>query len=281
LDVWERVADTRSRQSRQQNAVEEQEAYSRLPREGGRLPARSIRATAHALDVWRRPRPLSYTNEFLYDVNYPVEHPMRIGIVTGDLRRVRCAEVWVNSENTNMRMSRFEEFSISAIIRFEGALRDEVGRVIHDCIADELSRKIAGRSPVAPGTAVTTGSGQLAKSNGVHYVIHVAAVHGEPGEGYHQILDVGRCVTNALAEMERRLSSAVRSILFPLLGTGVGGAELEPTVSAMLGAALDHLATKQSVKTRTIYFLAYTDIELEVCRNLFDRSSRLSRSAVS
>jgi O-acetyl-ADP-ribose deacetylase (regulator of RNase III) len=81
--------------------------------------------------------------------------------------------------------------------------------------------------------------------------------------------------------MERRLSSAVRSILFPLLGTGVGGAELEPTVSAMLGAALDHLATKQSVKTRTIYFLAYTDIELEVCRNLFDRSSRLSRSAVS
>src|SRR6185369_11172535 len=134
------------------------------------------------------------------------------------------------------------EHSVSAIIRFQGAVHDETGRVVDDRIADELALKVAGRTPVAAGAALTTGPGELARRHGVHNVIHVAAVQGEPGEGYRPIADIGRCVTNALAEAERLATDGpARSILFPLLGTGQAGGPVEPTARAIAGAALDHL----------------------------------------
>jgi O-acetyl-ADP-ribose deacetylase (regulator of RNase III) len=257
LDAWERLADAR--------------AGTRVSPGAGR------RAEPGRTD--RRPVPLSLTEEFRYPLA-DRDGPGGVGIVTGDLRRVRCAEVWVNPENTSMTMARFEEYAVSAIIRFEGALRDEAGRVVRDSIAEELAGKVAGRAPVAPGTAIATGAGQLLRSNGVRYVIHVAAVQGEPGEGFRQILDIGRCVTAALTLMDelstgqRPSHPPLRTILFPLLGTGVGGGDLQATVTALLGATLDYLAGRTAGE-RTVYFLAYTDVELAVCRAVFDASPRL------
>src|SRR5262249_50445112 len=103
----------------------------------------------------------------------------RLGIVIGDIRHVSHVDIWVNSENTDMRMARHTDYSISAIIRYDGAKRDDEGRVVEDLIADELERKVAGRRPVAPATVLATGSGMLAESNGVRLVLHIAAVQGE------------------------------------------------------------------------------------------------------
>jgi hypothetical protein len=257
LDVWDRLADAADRRSRST-------VSTRRP-----VPA-------------SRPQPLRHIDEF----HYPIAHPGRVGqrvaIVAGDLRRVRCADVWVNPENTSMRMPRFEEYSTSAIIRYEGALRDETGQVTRDHIAEELTRKIGDRVPVAPGAAIVTGPGELARTNNVRQVVHVAAVHGEPGEGYRQILDIGRCVTNALLAVEHLNADAgegipaLRSILFPLLGTGQGGGDTELTVVALLGAALDHLGGAPARHAVDIaFFLAYTDVELAICRRVFDRSAHL------
>jgi O-acetyl-ADP-ribose deacetylase (regulator of RNase III) len=180
---------------------------------------------------------------------------------------VHSADVWVNSENTDMRMSRFEEYSISAIIRFEGATRDGAGRVVEDSIAEELTRTVAGRAPVAAGSVITTGSGKLAGRNGVRHIIHVAAVRGEPGEGYRQVADVGGCVTNALVEADRLAAvDSVRSILLPLFGTGVAGGEIEPTVRAMVGAIADHFSHDREGGLRVVYLLASTEPEQEACR---------------
>jgi O-acetyl-ADP-ribose deacetylase (regulator of RNase III) len=252
LDAWERLADARA---------------------GGHGPVR--RPEPGRRD--RRPAPLLLTEEFRYRLADRDDDSVGVGIMTGDMRRVRSAEVWVNSENTSMAMARFEEYAISAIIRFEGALRDETGRVVADYIADELTRKVAGRTPVAPGTAIATGAGQLAHSNGVRHVIHVAAVHGEPGEGYRQVRDIGRCVTAALEVMDQLSAAApepLRTILFPLLGAGAGGGELAATVTAMLGATLDYFAG-HDLTDRMVYFLAYSDVELEACREVFDATSKL------
>ncbi|HEY0640420.1 MAG TPA: helix-turn-helix domain-containing protein [Pseudonocardiaceae bacterium] len=201
----------------------------------------------------------------------------QIGIVTGDIRRVKQADIWVNAENTNMQMARVEEHSISAVIRFEGARLDGAGRVVVDSIADELTRQTSGRTPVAPGTAIVTGAGELATKNGVRNVIHVAAVQGEPGAGYRQVREVGRCVTHALREAEMLTSPGTSrsTILFPILGVGVGGGDLEPTVRALLGAAVAHFSTERHTRIGTILFLAYTELERATCLTIFDGNSRL------
>jgi O-acetyl-ADP-ribose deacetylase (regulator of RNase III) len=212
----------------------------------------------------RTPRPLESVRVQLYRVG---PQDRFIGIVTGDLRRVRCAEVWVNSENTAMQMARFDEFSVSSIIRYEGARRDGAGRIIEDRIADELARRVAGRQQVPAGTAIVTGSGELVR-NRVRYIVHVAAVQGEPGAGFRQIREVGQCVTNALTEIDKIGDQpAVRTVLFPLLGTGQGGGELRQTVDALLSAAIDYFTAVPTTQLTTVYFLAYTDIELTVCES--------------
>ncbi|GAA2621562.1 hypothetical protein GCM10010399_60780 [Dactylosporangium fulvum] len=240
LDAWERVAD------------------------GGLTQVPSQRGG--------RQRLLSHSST----VRYRTASGRTVGVVAGDLRRVTGVDVWVNSENTDMRMSRFEEYSVSAIIRFEGAVRDETGHVLDDRVADELEARVGGRRPVAAGTAIATGAGALTDHNGVRHIIHVAAVRGEPGEGYRQVADIGRCVTNALTEAERLTD--VRSIVFPLLGAGVAAGVLEPTVDAMVGAVTDHFVTHgpEWSGLDTVYLLASTAEELDACRRVLDATPDLA-----
>lgn len=185
-----------------------------------------------------------------------------IGIVTGDLFRVRCAEVWVNSENTTMRMAGVDEFSVSAVIRYQGARRDGSGQMIDDPIADELSQALAGRRQVPAGTAIVTGAGELWR-NGVRYIAHVAAVDGAPGEGFRQVRELGRCVTNVLTEVE---PLHVRTILFPLLGTGQGGGEVRRTAQTLVDATLNYFAAVPATGIAAVFLLAYTDVQLEACQ---------------
>jgi O-acetyl-ADP-ribose deacetylase (regulator of RNase III) len=194
----------------------------------------------------------------------------RIAVVPGDIRRVRFADIWVNSENTDMQMARVTEFSTSAIIRYWGSIRDDTGHVVRDVIAEELAERVRTSRPVAPGTTIVTGGGALTESNGVRHIIHVAAVRGEPGAGFRQVSDVGWCVTNVLGRAVRlaRADPTLRTILFPLLGTGMAGAPVEPTADAMLSAAVDHVVHEPETPLRTIYFLAYSERE----RRVFNRA---------
>lgn len=200
------------------------------------------------------------------------EPACRIAIVPGDIRRVTFAEVWVNSENTDMQMARVTEFSTSAIIRYWGSVRDDTGHVVVDVIADELAERVRASRPVAPGTAIVTGSGALRKSNGVHRIIHVAAVQGEPGAGFRQVNDIGWCVTNTLDQAARLAGGdpALRTVLFPLLGTGMAGAPVEATANAMLLATVDHVVQRPQTPLRTICLLAYSERE----RRILDRLCR-------
>lgn len=186
----------------------------------------------------------------------------RLGVVPGGIQVVSDVDVWVNSENTDLQMSRFTEFSVSAIIRYYGALRDLAGSVVEDLIADEL-RGVVRHTPVAPGTAVVTGAGALAAGNNVRYVVHVAAVQGEPGAGFRPVRNLGRCVRNALSAAEELAiaDERVRSIIFPLLGTGVGGGPPERIAPVLVAAALDHFGAVPNAVLRTVWFLAYDRTE--------------------
>src|SRR4051794_15504168 len=63
--------------------------------------------------------------EFTYRVE-DAKH-RTIVIVTGDLLDVRDVDIWVSSENTNMQPARYHDRSISALVRYYGAAKDEVG----------------------------------------------------------------------------------------------------------------------------------------------------------
>ncbi|NJC12950.1 O-acetyl-ADP-ribose deacetylase (regulator of RNase III) [Micromonospora profundi] len=186
----------------------------------------------------------------------------RFGIIVGDIRLVTDVDVWVSSENTDMEMSRFYERSLSAIFRYGGARRDEAGHVIDDCVDAELSAKVAGRRPVVPGTAISTTSGELSRSNKVKYLIHVAAVSGEPGHGYRQVGNIALCAKNALAEAEGLPD--VASVVLPLFGAGAAGADIQATVRAVSAVVAEHLE-RATARIRTVYLLAYTDAELAAC----------------
>jgi O-acetyl-ADP-ribose deacetylase (regulator of RNase III) len=188
-------------------------------------------------------------------------------IVPGDILRCTTADVWVNSENTEMYMARPTDFSVSGLIRFWGAKRDQAGRMTDDPISAELDALVA-RRPVAPGSVFTTGSGELAHSHHVRHVIHVAAVHGEPGAGYRQVGDVGGCVRNVLVAVEEL---GHHSVLFPLLGTGAAGADVLSTAEAMVAGAVDHLADHPGTLLRRILFLGYTRREFDALTTVFGR----------
>jgi O-acetyl-ADP-ribose deacetylase (regulator of RNase III) len=163
-----------------------------------------------------------------------------------------------------MEMARVHETSISAIIRFRGGERN--GQHV---IAEELASAVAGSTPVQPGTAILTSAGRLRGTHGVHYIIHVAAVAGEPEAGFRQVANIGVCATNALfrAEALDVDGSPAKSILIPILGTGEGRGEIRPTIRALLDATVEHLDSCRETTLGAVYFLAYFDVELDEFMN--------------
>jgi 8-oxo-dGTP pyrophosphatase MutT (NUDIX family) len=143
------------------------------------LPLEPI-ATLETAKAKQRPQPLRQTERLIYKLDKSRE---RIGLVTGDLAKVRFADIWVNTENTRMQMSRIDEPTISATVRYQGAEIDEFGAVVKDCIADEFSDQMKGKMSVDPARILVTGPGALARSHGVMRVFHAAAVQGSHARG--------------------------------------------------------------------------------------------------
>src|SRR5262249_31360255 len=134
-----------------------------------------------------------------------------IGIVKGNLRnvnltnvlRLRPIDIWVCPENLSMEMARPHDPSISGLIRYLGAKKDETSSVVEDTIANELRRKMQKRSIlVNPAGIVSTSAGMLERTHNVKRIYHSGSFYGVVGEGYHPIAHVEECVTNALDRLE-------------------------------------------------------------------------------
>jgi O-acetyl-ADP-ribose deacetylase (regulator of RNase III) len=231
---------------------------------GERERSRALQEEVQRLLAERSPIVLAEQEIHLYRI--AKRKARRLAVVTGDIMNVRFADIWINSENTNMQMSRFFERTISATIRYHGARKDEKGAVLEDSIANELAGKMGKALSVAPATVLVTSSGELASSHNVRAILHVASVFGEPGAGYAPVSDIARCVERVLDESEQLdLHPPARTIILPLLGTGSGNAGLEPTCQRLLTAAINWLTSDRCSNISTVYFLAYRDSELRTC----------------
>jgi len=210
-----------------------------------------------------------------------------IGVITGELEELRHkADVWVSSENTELQLARFHDRSISGLIRYLGARKDQ-NRVAEDCIgnavAEQTPKDAKGRFiPVEPGSITPTASGELEKTHGVKRIFHAATVQGTAGKGYVPVANITVCIKSALAEADSHNKSEngkveFKSILFPVFGTGVAGARFRSTVKELMDAALNHVENHGST-LETIYFLASHKPELTACLDVlkeFTRDGRL------
>ncbi len=135
----------------------------------------------------------------------------------------------------------------------------------------------SGITSVGPGEVIVTSPGNLARTHKVKKILHVASVIGQLGKGYFPIPDVPGCVENALRTVDEKLANDdITSILFPLMGKGVAHRSFEQGVEALLEVAIDYLNSNPLSVLEKVFFLNYSDKELEVCQRLLDMNPKLS-----
>jgi O-acetyl-ADP-ribose deacetylase (regulator of RNase III) len=218
-------------------------------------------------DVNKDPKGERITQLKEYPYRLTAQPNKRLSVITGDIRKYRGIDVWVNSENTNMQMSRFYDKTLSAMIRYEGAEKDENEEVVTDTIANELAARLQGKLSVTPGAVYVTGSGALEKCSGVKKIFHAATVCGVPASGYQCIQEVEKCVDTALLRMDspRYQADDLRSILFPMMGTGAGGKQVELVAPLLIRAAVSYLLANPNSRVEKVYFAAWNYRDLEAC----------------
>ena len=199
----------------------------------------------------------------------------RIGFKTGDIMGIKDVDVWVNSENTNMQMARFYDRSVSATIRYYGAERNNAGHVVRDIIAKELVETAGSDLPVSPTVVISTGAGMLGSSNKVKKIFHVATVHGVPNVGYQPVENIGNCVRHALEKADELDDKALKSILFPLFGTGTGGGDLPKIAETLMVSAVSYLESIPNTAIDDVYFLTRTQNQLDTCQQILEDSGKV------
>ncbi len=139
----------------------------------------------------------------------------RIELVRGDIAQV-AADAIVNAANDHLWMG----------AGVAGALKRAGG--------EEIEREAMSKGPIAVGDAVATGAGRLH----ARWVIHAAAM----GQDLRTDADkIARATASALRVAEEL---GARSVVFPALGTGIGGFPIDECARIMIGTVRAHLASR-------------------------------------
>jgi hypothetical protein len=223
-------------------------------------------------------------------------------VASGDVAKIRRVDALVNSENDYMQMARFfESWTVSSILRRRGA-RMKDGRY-QDTIQQELDWQLRARGrPVQASEVFATSAGgpdsDLAKINKVRVILHVAAVQAVDAERrvipYKYPGDIEASVRRVLSVMadlneksgvfspegsdqraeQEQLAAAgkgqLKSVLFPLLGTGQGGAETSQVIDPMVEGLVGYLSDSDNVALtgtlEEVYISAYSQDDLDTVK---------------
>lgn len=134
----------------------------------------------------------------------------------------------VNAANNHLRMG----------AGVAGALLARGGVSIQSECADIIHR----RGPLEVGDAVVTGAGDLP----VRYVIHAAAMGDEPASE----VTIRRATRRSL---DLAVEHGIRTVAFPILGTGVGGFPFEIAARAIIEEIRLHGETGRGPEIVTLY----------------------------
>jgi|GEM_PF-3007982 len=210
------------------------------------------------------------------------QHGRYVGIATGNIAEIKGVDVIVNSENDRLRMARPEEKSVSAAINAFSMKYDPFSNYEECPVEDALNdhRRQVKKARFAPATVVPTISGQLIH-NGIRHILHVVSVqsggHKQNFIPYSSLI-LGRCVTNTLRKVDELNTSLyaedddlpLTRIVFPIMGTGDGGGNLEDITPRLVECAIDYLE-QSNTRIQEVYFVAYSQRQLELLQGIFGR----------
>ena len=196
------------------------------------------------------------TYEILNDSGAPIAR--YVGYRSGDLKELRderAVDFWTNSENVLMQMARISERSVSATIRYLGALQpDAAAPGFDDTIAVDLAKQLGTRQAVDEGEVLVTTSGRLRETHGVKAILHAAVVTGSPGRSFRPIADdllieTARRVIETARGLIRsgKAEFAGRSLIMPLFGTGQGRLDPAKGAEQLLTEVVQNLSYHASI----------------------------------
>jgi O-acetyl-ADP-ribose deacetylase (regulator of RNase III) len=164
--------------------------------------------------------------------------PAIVRVIDGDISTFDGDAV-VNAANNHLRLG-------SGVA---GALAKRGGGVIQE-ECHELVRK---NGPLNVGGAATTGAGRLK----ARYVIHAAAMGDLPV--------TPESIRNATrSSLELAVENGVRTLAFPVLGTGVGGFPFSEAARIMVEEVRDFL--KDDASLELVAFYGYTPTQASTLR---------------
>jgi hypothetical protein len=233
-----------------------------------------------------------------------------VGYITGSIHHIKDVDAWVNAENTQLEMGRTHEDSVSAMIRYYGAIRNPAGYIESDVIGAALKSRKGDFWSVEPGMVISTPPGELGPSNNVKVIVHVAALSGEPGRGYLPIRDHCGCVTRALEEINilnsqgleplvpvadpargkywfqrnrprplpsQRMPVTIKSVLIPLFGTRSANVYPQDVADRLFRAAAVYFELHPETDLESIYFLATNTDDQIICEAAIGSLSRANK----
>ncbi|MBB5121297.1 hypothetical protein AF335_18195 [Streptomyces eurocidicus] len=163
---------------------------------------------------------------------------------------LRDVDVVVSPSNVHFALPEAYKSSIAASLRRAASVHGVTGEVLADPLPAELREwaerhGTSGRA-VRPGTVAATTAGALA-AQGVRRIYHVAIAVPRAGTNDYDVLpaDVTRAVSRTLAVLAEERNHHVpplRSVCFPLLGSGRGGLDYEVSLGAVWAAVEAELA---------------------------------------
>ena len=85
------------------------------------------------------------------------------------------------------------------------------------------------------------------------------------------LVDDDQAVRNALelADSYEMETEEIRSILFPLMGTGTSKLDAQVVARDLISAAISHLEENKKSKVKEVFFLVYNEQDWEICQHTY------------
>jgi O-acetyl-ADP-ribose deacetylase (regulator of RNase III) len=248
-------------------------------------------ATQISIDYFQDPAPFEATAH-TFTIQNKKHEPVNIHLATGSLTQFENVDVIVNSENDYVQMARFfENQTVSSTIRRAGSY-DEFGQLLHDRVQEELDDIVLEKYRQAPVTfkqVLVTSAGHpdsILVTQGIRYIFHAITNQVNMTHNPYRLIPVenpviiGECVTNCL-NMVRRVDAKkmpvfhnnarfarpipddpIKTIAFPIFGTGHGGLEISQVVPAMMNAMIEFVRKDEQTKLTDIFLCVFSQSDV-------------------